>query len=357
MSRPIACLRDESLADEVLRLAAVAQCPLDRVADPVELSARWSGPPLVLVDDPASCRGLPKRESLLVIHAGPPPTAFLSAAYDAGATRVVCLPDDADWLQCAFADAVESPAGRAGPVLAVVGGTGGAGASVFAAALALTALDAGEPTLLVDCDPLSGGLDLVLGTETTPGVRWPDIRLSSGRVSAASLHAALPGRTKGNARLTILSGARAGEGPTADAVSAVVAAGRRTGETVICDLPRHPTEATRSALSSADLVAMVVPADIRSCAAAHRTMTTLRDHGAHPALVIRGPSPSRLTPQEIAKTLSTRLLAKYTFDRDLPRLIDQGLFHPRPSLTRAAKTVLRELTPNSPRASPTPRHP
>ncbi|MGW5050603.1 septum site-determining protein Ssd [Actinokineospora sp. NPDC004072] len=344
MTRPIACLRDESLADEVLRLAAIAHCPIERVADPVELSTRWSDPPMVVVDDPAACRGLPRRKSLLVIHAGPPPTAFLSAAYEAGAARVVCLPDDAAWLRGALADAAESPAGRAGPVVAVVGGTGGAGASVFAAALAITALDAGEPALLIDCDPLSGGLDLVLGTESAPGVRWPELRLSAGRISAASLHAALPGRTKGSARLTILSGARAGHGPTPEAVSAVVAAGRRTGETVICDLPRHPTEAARTALSAADLVTMIVPADIRSCAAAHRTMATLRAHGTHPALIIRGPSPSRLTPQEIATILATRLLATYTTTRDLPRQLDKGEFHPHPSLTKAAKSVLREAT-------------
>ncbi|MGX7825747.1 septum site-determining protein Ssd [Actinokineospora sp. 24-640] len=339
-THPIAYLREESLADEVLRLAAAASCPLDRVADPVELRSRWTGPPLVIVDDPAACRGLPRRESVVVVCAGEPTSAAWSAAVDLGASRVVSLPAGESWLVGALADAAESPAGRAGPVVAVVGGTGGAGASVFAAALALASLDAGRPTLLVDCDPLSGGLDLVLGAEHTTGLRWPDVRLKSGRVPVSSLHSALPSRTKGTARLTILSGARAGEGPTAEAVSAVVAAGRRTGETVVCDLPRHPGETVTAALGQADLAAVIVPADVRSCAAAHRVTTDLRARGVRTGLVIRGPSPSRLTPQEIADTLSVPLLATYSSDRDLPRSVDRGEFRPRASLARAARTVL-----------------
>ena len=344
MPRPLACLHDDTLADEVLRLAASASCDVERVADRTELSTRWTTPPLVLVDDPETCRGLPRRDGVLVLHPGPPSTAFLSAAFDAGATRLVCLPQDAPWLTDTLADAAESTPGRPGPVLAVVGGTGGAGASTLAAAIAITALDAGNPALLIDCDPLSSGLDLLLGAETTTGLRWPDITPTTGRVSATKLREALPSRAKGPTRLTILSGARTGQGPAPDAVTAVIAAGRRTGDTVICDLPRHPTPAMRAALSTADLVAVVVPADVRSCAAAHRITTDLRNHGVRLGVVIRGPSPSKLAPQEIAQTLETPLLAHYTTDRDLPAAIDRGEFHPRGTLTRAARKLLRELT-------------
>ncbi|GAA4421488.1 hypothetical protein GCM10023148_22150 [Actinokineospora soli] len=344
MPRPLACLTDETLADEVLRLAASATCDVDRAADRVELSARWTGPPLVLVDDPETIRGLPRRDGVLVLHPGTPSTAFLSAAFDAGATRVVCLPDDTPWLSGALADAAESTPGRTGPVIAVVGGSGGAGASIFATTLALTSINAGTPALLIDCDPLSGGLDLVLGTESKEGLRWPDIPTTTGRVSATKLKQALPGRAKNGTRLTLLSGTHTGEGPAPDAVEAVIAAGRRTGDTVICDLPRHPTPAMRTALSAANLVAVVVQADVRSCAAAHRITTDLRHHGVRLGVVVRGPSPSKLSPQEIAQTLATPLLAHYTTDRDLPPTLDRGDFHPKGSLTRAARKLLRDLT-------------
>ncbi|MFC7612517.1 septum site-determining protein Ssd [Actinokineospora soli] len=268
------------------------QRPLDR---PTPRPGRRPG------DDPRP----PRRDGVLVLHPGTPSTAFLSAAFDAGATRVVCLPDDTPWLSGALADAAESTPGRTGPVIAVVGGSGGAGASIFATTLALTSINAGTPALLIDCDPLSGGLDLVLGTESKEGLRWPDIPTTTGRVSATKLKQALPGRAKNGTRLTLLSGTHTGEGPAPDAVEAVIAAGRRTGDTVICDLPRHPTPAMRTALSAANLVAVVVQADVRSCAAAHRITTDLRHHGVRLGVVVRGPSPSKLSPQEIAQTLAT----------------------------------------------------
>ena len=69
--------------------------------------------------------------------------------------------------------------GRRGAVIAVIGGRGGAGASVFATALAQSAPDA----LLIDADPWSGGIDLVLGTESETGLRWPDLALQGGRLN------------------------------------------------------------------------------------------------------------------------------------------------------------------------------
>jgi hypothetical protein len=49
-------------------------------------------------------------------------------------------------------------------------------------------------------------------------------------------------------------------------VASVLDAGRRAGETVVCDLPRYPTEAAVAALEVADLTVLVVPADVRSSA-------------------------------------------------------------------------------------------
>ena len=64
------------------------------------------------------------------------------------------------------------------PVLAVVGGSGGVGASTFAAALATAA----APATLIDLDPVSGGIDVLLGIEDVPGARWSGLRLEGGRL-------------------------------------------------------------------------------------------------------------------------------------------------------------------------------
>src|SRR5690606_39629001 len=82
----------------------------------------------------------------------------------------------------------------AAPVVAVLGGRGGAGASVLAAGLAVTAAQAGHRVLLVDGDPLGGGLDLVPGWEDDDGVRWPELSDTSGRLAAGALIGALPRR-------------------------------------------------------------------------------------------------------------------------------------------------------------------
>ena len=67
------------------------------------------------------------------------------------------------------------------PVIGVVGGCGGAGASTFACVLAATAAT-GWPAVLVDLDPVAGGIDVLLGIEAVPGARWSGLRLGGGRL-------------------------------------------------------------------------------------------------------------------------------------------------------------------------------
>ena len=57
-------------------------------------------------------------------------------------------------------------------------------------------------------------LDLVLGSETQPGLRWPDLSLAAGRVSYSALRDALPKRHG----VTVLSGSRvlSGDGSSND---------------------------------------------------------------------------------------------------------------------------------------------
>ncbi|GLW95514.1 septum site-determining protein Ssd [Actinokineospora globicatena] len=345
MNRPTAWLRDETVLEHVLRLCAAAATEPDRADRVPDVRARWPSAPLVLLDEPAAAAcadaGLPRRKGVVLVVAGPPPPSSWEHAVRLGAERVVSLPDDEPWLAAALADVAEAPAGTEGRVLAVIGGSGGAGASVFATAVALTAVRSGTNALLVDCDPMGGGLDLLLGAEDEPGLRWPDVRLRTGRVPVSSLHTSLPGRTKGKSRLTLLSGAREGAGPSPDAVVAVMEAGKRAGETVVCDLPRAPDQTTRAALDRADLTVVVVPADLRATAATRRLATYLASQGIHPSLIVR--DPAHLRPPDIAKAVDLPLLTTYRRDRALPTRLDEGSFPVRGSLSRASKAVLAAL--------------
>jgi secretion/DNA translocation related CpaE-like protein len=354
----MAFVADENLLDDLLKLAAAAGCELERVPDATAARSHWPTAPLVLLDagGVAECvkHTLPRRDSVVVVSSEPEPQELWKQAMEVGAERLITLPGAEPWLVSALADAAEGPPSNAGKVLAVLGARGGAGASVFAVAVALTALRSGENTFLIDCDPRGGGLDVVLGAEEDEGLRWPDMQLSAGRVAATSLHMALPTRRKGNARLTLLSGARKGEGPAPDAVAAVVEAGRRSGEVVVCDVPRHLDAAAWPAIERADLTVIVTPADVRACITARQLSDELAARGADPHLVIRGPSPGGLTPTEIAASVGIPLLTTMRPEPQLAQSLDRGDFYPRARgpLTHAARKTLAELASRPPRRRP-----
>ena len=117
--------------------------------------------------------------------------------------------------------------GEPGFVLGVVGGSGGAGSSTFAAVLARTAPSA----MLIDLDLVGGGLDVLLGIEATPGARWSGVQLDGGRLDPELLERGLP-RWCGVPVLAVDSG-------VLPPIGAVLAAARERG-TVVLDLPRQP---------------------------------------------------------------------------------------------------------------------
>src|SRR5690606_37489262 len=143
-------------------------------------------------------------------------------AADLGADQVIELPYAESWLVRRFTESQSAPA--TAKLIATVPGSGGAGASVLATGLATTAVRQGIRPLLVDADPLGGGLDVLLGWEERAGLRWPDLTEASGAMSVDGLYTALP--RAGD--LVVLSWDRSDlyEIP-ANAVDAVIDAGRR----------------------------------------------------------------------------------------------------------------------------------
>ncbi len=127
-----------ALADEVARLAAAAGCDPQRVTDFATAREQWHCAALVLLDVGAAMAsataGLPRRDGVVIVSTDGDPEVWQSAVA-VGAQHVAVLPDAEAWLVGRLADAVESPADP-GRVLAVLGGRGGAGASVFATAVA-----------------------------------------------------------------------------------------------------------------------------------------------------------------------------------------------------------------------------
>ncbi|MCM6772741.1 hypothetical protein NDR87_06240 [Nocardia sp. CDC159] len=342
-------ITDQRLREEVRRIAAAADRGLDERRPPVGRHA-WLEAGAVILDTPnarqCAAAGCPRRPGIILVTAGEAELADWQAAAAVGTDLVLALPAAADRLIEAFADNIHRGPSD-GAAVAIVGAGGGAGASVLAAAVALTA--AAErfrrDVLLVDGDPLGGGLDLLLGIESTAGLRWPDLVVEDGRVAAHALHDALPAVAP---RLSLLSCARVDDGPPHDirpaAARAVVAAGRAAGDLVVCDVSTAHGPHTDHMLDAADLVVLLVPARLRAIAAARAVAAHIRPRNTNQALVIRGPAPGGLRAPEIAESLSLPLLSTLRPQPSLPHRLERtGLGTPHGPLRTAAHAVLDAL--------------
>ncbi|MFI5781412.1 septum site-determining protein Ssd [Nocardia sp. NPDC051570] len=342
-------IADHRLRDEVRRIAAAADRRLDERRSPVGRHA-WLGAGSVILDtvNARDCveAGCPRRAGTILVTAGEPELADWQAAAAIGSDRVIPLPIAAPRLIEAFADHVQRGSGD-GVAVALVGVGGGAGASVLAAAVALTAAAARfrDDTLLVDGDPLGGGLDLLLGIESTAGLRWPDLVVEDGRVAARALHDALPAVTP---RLSLLSCGRVDDGPPGEigpaAARAVLAAGRAAGELVVCDISAARGPHVDQMLDAADLVVLVAPARLRAVAAARAVTAWIRPRNPNQALVVRGPAPGGLRGAEIADALALPLLSAFRPQPGLPYRVERtGLTNARGPLRTAAEAILEAL--------------
>lgn len=146
-------------------------------------------------------------------------------------------------------------------MIGVVGGSGGVGASTFAAVLAWAASG-----LLVDLDPFGGGLDVLLGIEHEPGARWSGLRLDGGRLDPELLAGGLP-RWAGVPVLAV-------DLPPPEGVEPVLRAAAEGGS-VVLDLPRAASPGRDAAAAQCDLVLVLVEARVRSLAAARAVLRAL----------------------------------------------------------------------------------
>jgi secretion/DNA translocation related CpaE-like protein len=324
MRRPLICTNDDRLLDELLRLAAAAGVDAEVAAGPTAARRGWSRAPLVIVGtdcaDGLAAAALPRRAAVVLVSLDLDDASVWQRAVGVGADRVVLLPDGEAWLVDALADAGEGAAER-GSVVCVVGGRGGAGASTLAVALGVTALHRGTPTMVVDADPLGGGIDLLLGGEDAAGLRWPDLAETRGRVPAAALAEALPRM----ADLTVLSWDRRSRlSIPPESMATLLSAARRANDLVLVDLPRSFDDAARVALAAATTALVVVPAEVRACASAQRVVTAALEATDDVRVVVRGPSPSGLRARTCAELLGVPLAGQFRAERHLVDSLEWG---------------------------------
>jgi len=204
-----------------------------------------------------------------------------------------------------------------GLVLGVQGMSGGVGASTLTAALAVRAHAAGRSVVAVDGCRWGAGLDLRLGLEGEPGLRWPDLGGLRGEADGAALLAELP---HGNGP-PVLSWARAPDrrGPTEPwrllgALSATV-------ELVTCDLPPLGSADSSAWWHACQRIVLLVGTGVDAVGAASAGADLL----PHPAgLVLRRGADDSLAPSTVCAALGLPVLAELAHDRRLPGALARG---------------------------------
>ncbi|MDQ0405294.1 septum formation initiator [Streptomyces sp. NBC_01723] len=346
---PLIVTEDTELLDDLLRLCAAADAtPEVHHSLPAVSGAPggtgggrsghlggWEAAPLVIVGDDAArrVRGAVRRRGVVLVGRDQDDSGVWQRAVEIGADHVLMLPDGEQWLVDRIADVTEG-VGRPALTVGVIGGRGGAGASTLACALAVTSAREGMRSLLVDADPLGGGLDVLLGGETADGLRWPAFAASRGRVGGGALEESLP-ELHG---LRVLSWDRGDcVAVPAQAVRAVLAAARRRSGTVVVDLPRRIDDGVAEVLAQLDVGLLVVPAELRAVAAAGRVATAVGMVLRDLRVAVRGPYASGLDDREVARLLGLPLAGEVPVESGLLRATESR----RPPGTSARGSLAR----------------
>lgn len=345
---PVVVTGDESLLAALGRAAAAASVQPQVVRDPRAVATGWAVAPMVLVgaDQLAALveLALPSRGQVYVVCLSAPSPDALRDALDLGAAGLLELPVDETRLVDLLNDSADGGSAL-GRVIGVVGGTGGAGASTFAAALGVTLADRQGSALLVDADRAGGGADQLLGLPPGGGVRWDALAEASGRLSARSLHETLPAIgllsvvTWPLERPSVLS---------VDALRSVLSAGRRGYPAVVVDLPRAAPDVLDEVVPRCDLVVLVCTVTVPALAACLLFAEQLPDPGTSVLLRGRG----GIDTHEVERLLGFPVRHRMPDQRGLDEAVALGLGplrYRRGPLARAAQRIARVVEGGHPR--------
>jgi len=319
--------------DLILSAVAAQSLAASVVTDAELVAEPWREAGVVLIaDDQAERlaeRALPHREGVYLVGRDRRRLVSWSAPLSA---QVIPLPEGAAWLGAVLADGTSRA--RA-PVVAVLGGSGGAGASTLAAALAQLGAERPGGAALVDVDPLGGGIDLLLGAEQVRGWRWPGLHAAEGQLGDLRPHLPV---VDGVSVVSMARGAvldLAGE-----PLAAVVGGLRAWHSLVVLDPGRSLVPASREAIRLSGRQLLVVAGGVRGVAAARQTVTTLGLE--RPELVLRR-WPGGLPGDLVAEAVGHPVVAVLPEERTLRPAAERGEPPARGSRRRYRKVVARLL--------------
>ena len=315
--------------DLILSAVAAQGLAATVVTDLEQVVAPWRDAAVVLVADDLAerlaARALPHRDGVYLVG---PDSRRLSAWSTPLSARVIPLPEGSAWLGAVMA---EGSARARAPVVAVLGGSGGVGASTLAAALAQLGSERPQGAALVDVDPVGGGIDLLLGAEQSQGWRWPGLHAAEGQLGDLRPHLPVVDG------VTVVSMARGAALDLAREPLAAVVGGLRSWHSlVVLDPGRSLAPAAREAVRLSARQLVVVAGGIRGVAAARQTMATLGLE--HPELVLRR-WPGSLPTDLVAEAVGHPVVAVLPEERGLRSAAERGEPPARGSRRRSRKVV------------------
>lgn len=237
-----------------------------------------------------------------------------------GDCSVAVLPEAEAWLADRIASGEEDPGGCSGTVLGVLGAVGGVGASTLACWLAAHTAGAGWTTALVDADPDACGLDLLLGLELQPALRWPELVGSQGALSAERLWEVLPGLEQ-HPQLRWLSWGRSPAPAPEVPLGPVLRALRRVCEVTVVDLGRA-AERSFGLVQHCDLMLTALPRTVRGVLSAERVAASVT--GVPVEFVLCGAAVSDLDVRTAGELLEAAPLGPVRFDPRVPEAAETG---------------------------------
>jgi secretion/DNA translocation related CpaE-like protein len=191
-------------------------------------------------------------------------------------------------------------------IIGVVGGSGGVGASVLSAAIAIRAAQAGLRPVCLDGDRLGGGLDVTLGIEQERGVRWPDLAGARGRIDGPELLRRLPSVDG----VGVLSFDRARDVPLApEIVGDVLLALSAAADVLVADLPSPDHPIFEALVPSVDAMVLLAGSGIRDLAGASAIAGHLIDACPEVWLCLRTSGKGGHFADTVADALDLPLLA------------------------------------------------
>lgn len=229
-------------------------------------------------------------------------------------------------------------------VISVVGTAGGVGSSVLTASLAMRASSLGAAVVAVDGRPYGGGLDVVLGVDEFPGIRWRDLADAAGPLDGVEIFGRLPlvdrcGVVSFDREFPLV--------PAGEVLTAVVSALRSVSDLVFVDAPRAGECWEGEVASVSDEVVALTGTSVSALAAAAASVAHL--DAVHDALWLacrtdRGAAAD--LDQRLPDLLEVPLIGAVPTDPKVATCLSEGRPPPgRGKLCRAVDEMLGRLHP------------